>query len=145
MDHDQRFKTVLRTFFADFLRLFFAEWAARMDLSHIEWLDKELLPYPAEGPRYLLDMVARIGATQSIPEGKTEAPWLVLVHIEIESPDQTARLKPRLPHYYHHLRAAHGLPVLPIVVYLNVQLDGIGSDSHSEWFWELEVNTFRYL
>src|SRR4029078_4828473 len=73
------------------------------------------------------------------------APWLVLVHIEIESPDQTTRLKPRLPMYYYHLRSAHGLPVLPIVIYLNVHLDGIGIDAWSEKFWELEVVTFRSL
>jgi hypothetical protein len=90
-------------------------------------------------------MVARIGATKAVAGVHAEAPWLVLVHIEIEAPDQTACLKPRLLHYYHHLCAAHGLPVLPIVVYLNVQLDGFGPASHSEWFWELEVTTFRYL
>ncbi len=33
MDHDQRFKTLIQEFFADFLRLFFADWAARFDLS----------------------------------------------------------------------------------------------------------------
>ena len=30
-DHDQRFKTLLKEFFADFLRLFFAPWAERLD------------------------------------------------------------------------------------------------------------------
>jgi hypothetical protein len=52
MDHDQRFKTLIQEFFADFLRLFFADWAARFDLSKIEWLDKELLPDPPEGSRH---------------------------------------------------------------------------------------------
>ena len=33
MDHDQRFKTLIREFFADFLSLFFAACAARLDLS----------------------------------------------------------------------------------------------------------------
>lgn len=40
MDHDQRFKTLIREFFNDFLLLFFADWAARLDLSSVEWLDK---------------------------------------------------------------------------------------------------------
>ncbi|NUQ61342.1 MAG: hypothetical protein HUU20_02570 [Pirellulales bacterium] len=39
MDNDQRFKTLIRQFFVDFLLLFFADWAARLDLSRIEWLD----------------------------------------------------------------------------------------------------------
>ena len=37
------------------------------------------------------------------------------------------------------------MPVLPIVVYLKVGLEGIGEDTVVEKFWELDVNTFRYL
>jgi hypothetical protein len=145
MDHDQRFKTLLRHFFAEFLQLFFTEWAARFDLAHVEWLDKELLPQPPDGPVHVLDLVARVGAKEPVQGQREKEPWLVLVHIEIESPDQTTRIKPRLPHYYYHLRSTYGLPVLPIVVFLNVQLDGIGVDVQTEQFWELEVVTFRYL
>src|SRR5438046_1187366 len=39
-DHDQRFKIVLQTFFAEFFRLFFPAWAEHFDFSQIEWLDK---------------------------------------------------------------------------------------------------------
>jgi hypothetical protein len=145
MDHDQRFKTLLRHFYADFLRLFFADWAARLDLSKVEWLDKELHSQPPEGPTHSLDMVARVEAKMPVGSANDTAPWLVLVHVEIESPDQTTRIKPRLPEYYYHLRGTHQLSVLPIVIYLNVQLDGIGIDVYSEHFWELEVMTFRYL
>jgi hypothetical protein len=143
VEHDQRFKTLIRHFFADFLRLFFADWAARFDLSHIEWLDKELLPNPPDRPVHILDMVARLPVNEPVDDVQRTAPWLVLVHIEIESPDHTTRMKPRL--YYYHLRAAHQLPVLPIVIYLNVHLDGIGIDVCNEKFWDLEVVTFRYL
>ena len=38
-DHDQRFKTLLQEFFGDFLRLFFAPWAKRLDCDKVEWLD----------------------------------------------------------------------------------------------------------
>ena len=145
MEHDQRFKTLLRTFFADFLRLFFADWAARFDLSNIEWLDKEMLPHAPDGPLHVLDMVARVRATQAVEGIHGDEPWLVLVHVEIESPDQTTLIKPRLPHYYHHLRAVHGCPVLPIVIYLNVQLDGVGIDVYRERFWDLEVVVFHNL
>ena len=83
MDHDQRFKELIREFFADFLRLFFAEWARRFDLSSIEWLDKEVLPNPPEGSRHLLDLVAKLRVNESVGNEQ----WLALVHIEIESPD----------------------------------------------------------
>lgn len=143
MDHDQRFKTLIRELFADFLRLFFADWAARFDLEHVEWLDKEVLPNPPEGSRHLLDLVAKLHAKQPISEQNENL--LALVHIEIESPDRTTELKPRLPAYYIHLRNEHQLPVLPIVIYLKVGLSGIGIDVYAEKFWELEVLKFSYL
>lgn len=147
MEHDQRFKTLLRTFFADFLRLFFAQWAARFDLSQVEWLDKELTGGSPQAALHIADMVAKVGAKEPVPEmhGEEPPPWLVLVHVEIESADQTTRIKPRLPEYYFHLRAAHGLPVLPIVIYLNMHLQGVGEDTYEERLWEFEVSVFRYL
>jgi hypothetical protein len=36
MDHDQRFKTLIQVFFADFLQLFFKEWSERLDASVVE-------------------------------------------------------------------------------------------------------------
>jgi hypothetical protein len=38
MDHDQRFKNLIQTFFREFLLLFFATWAERLDCSAVEWL-----------------------------------------------------------------------------------------------------------
>jgi hypothetical protein len=143
MDHDQRFKTLIREFFADFLRLFFAVWAERFDLNRVEWLDKEVLPNPPEGSRHLLDLVAKLHAKQ--PVGEKNENLLALVHIEIEAPDRTTELKPRLPSYYVHLRDEHQLSVLPIVIYLKVKYDGIGVDVYAEKFWELEVLKFSYL
>jgi len=144
MDHDQRFKSLIREFFGDFLRLFFVEWAERLDLSNVEWLDKELLPDPPEGARYHLDLVARVPTLLPV-EGSDPEGWLALVHIEIESADKTTSIKPRLARYYIHLRDRYELPVLPIVIFLKVGLDGIGVDTFSERFWELETLSFQYL
>jgi hypothetical protein len=147
MDHDQRFKTLIREFFSDFLQLFFAPWAARFDLTRIEWLDKEVLPNPPQGTRHQLDLVARLRTIEQLSElqGAEPEAWLALIHIEIESPEQTTLLKPRLPRYYIHLREQHELPVLPIVLYLKVGLDGIGVDVYEERFGELCPLRFEYL
>ncbi len=147
MDHDQRFKTLIREFFADFLRLFLTVWESRFDLSTIEWLEQEMLPNPPEGSRHRLDMVAKLKARRQVTSKNRSASdeWLTLIHIEIESPDRTTNVKPRLPAYYIHLRDKHNLPVLPIVIYLKVGLDGIGVDIYEEKFWELTVLCFRYL
>jgi len=143
MDHDQRFKTLIREFFADFLDLFFAEWAARLDLSVVEWLDKEVFPDPPEGTRHGLDLVARVPILPTAQSGVDAS--LLLVHVEIESPDRTTRLTSRLPSYYRFLRDKYQLPVLPIVLYLKVGLDGIGVDRYVEGIWDFEINRFQYL
>jgi hypothetical protein len=146
MEHDQRFKTMLRTFFAEFLWLFFAKWAERFDLTRIEWFDKELLGLPA-APLHVADLVARVHAKEAVARVHDEVnpPWLILVHMEIESAERTTAIKERMPHYYHQLRAQHGLPVLPIVLFLRMHLEGIAEDVCVNRFWELEVNVFRYL
>jgi hypothetical protein len=144
MDHDQRFKAMIREFFPDFMQLFFPEWAKCFDLSSAEWLDKEMLPSPPDGDKHILDLVAKLQTTDALAE-TTSPEWLALIHIEIEAQDKTTELKPRLPGYYLHLRSSQGLPVLPIVMYLNVGLDGIGIDSVEEKIGPLTVLTYRYL
>lgn len=145
-DHDQRFKTLIREFFAEFLQLFFAQWAARFDCTQIEWLDKEVFPDAPQGSRSVLDLVAKLPAREKILDGDAEAEsWLALVHIEIESPDKVTSLRPRMFRYYVFLRDRYELPVLPIGLYLKVGLDGIGIDVYEERFWELEAVRFQYL
>ena len=144
MDHDQRFKAMIREFFPDFMRLFFPDWASCFDFASTEWLDKEVLPNPPDGDRHLLDLVARLRTLTPVGES-TAAEWLAVVHIEIESQDRTTALKPRLPRYYIHLRESQELPVLPIVLYLRVGLEGIGVDTVEEYIGTFNVLTFRYL
>lgn len=146
-DHDQRFKNLIREFFADFLRLFFAEWAERFDCARVEWLDKEVFPYPPEGTRNILDLVARLPALQATPgaDSLDADTWIALIHIEIEAPDKVAPLRPRMFRSYVYLRDQYRLPVLPIALYLKVGLDGIGTDVYEERFWELETVRFQYL
>jgi hypothetical protein len=146
-DHDQRFKTLIREFFSEFLELFFADWAKRLDCSKVEWLDKEVFPDPPEGDRNVLDLVGKLPVRQEIPgyapdENQT---WLALVHIEIESPDKATPLRPRMYDYYTALRKRYGLPVLPIAIFLKVGLNGISTDVYEEHFWELRPIRFEYL
>lgn len=147
MDHDQRFKTIIKEFFGDFLALFFAVWAERLDTSAVEWLDQEIFPDPPEGDRHILDLVAKLPTRQAVVgqrPGEADS-WLALVHIEIESPDRAMPLRSRMFRYYVHLRAKYGLPVLPISLFLKVGLDGIGTDVYEEHFWELRPIRFEYL
>ncbi len=146
-DHDQRFKTLIQEFFADFLRLFFGEWAERLDCGAVEWLHQEVFPDPPEGTRRVLDLVGKLPARQAVPGHRPDetGQWLALVHIEIESPDKAAPLRPRMFHSYVNLRNKYRLPVLPIGLFLNVGLNGIGIDFYEEHFWEFQAVKFQYL
>jgi hypothetical protein len=146
-DHDQRFKTLIQEFFADFLFLFLRAWAERLDPTAVEWLDKEVFPHPPEGPRRALDLVAKLPTRQAVAPQSSGDPeqWLALIHIEIESPDKAAPNRPRMFRSYVYLRDKYGLPVLPIGVYLKVGLEGIGIDFYEEHFWELRPVQFQYL
>lgn len=146
-DHDQRFKVLLREFFAEFLRLFFPEWAERFDFSRVEWLDKEVFLDPPRGRHRALDLVAKLPTRQpAVPdqpshEGET---WLALVHIEVDAADTVMPLRSSMFDYYKQLRNRHDLPVLPIALYLRVGLEGVGWDVYEEHFWEHRLLHFEY-
>ncbi|HXG08940.1 MAG TPA: hypothetical protein VNK04_04055 [Gemmataceae bacterium] len=145
-DHDQRFKNLLKEFFSGFFELFFSEWAGRFDFTQVEWLDKEIFTDPPQGERRYLDLVARVPVRQVVvlPRGEPAEHWIVLIHVEIESEDKVAPLRPRMFDYYESLRRQHGLPVLPIGLYLRVGLDGTGWDVYEEHFWEHRLLHFEY-
>jgi hypothetical protein len=146
-DHDQRFKTLIKEFFAEFLLLFFSVWAERLDCAKVEWIDKEVFPDPPEGSRNVLDLVGKLPSLREIPgQHPGEKPsWLALMHIEIESPDKATPTRWRMHTRYTFLRETYGLPVLPIVLFLQVGLEGIGIDVYTESFWELDTLKFKFL
>jgi hypothetical protein len=145
MDHDQRLKTLLKEFFAEFLGLFFPAWVDRFDCTRIDWLDKEVFIEPPQGDRRFLDLVAKLPTKQ--PPGKATGDaetWIALVHVEVEAADSVAPLRPRMFCYYQTLRLRHELPVLPIGLYLKVGLEGIGWDVHEERFWDRTIVRYEY-
>ncbi|MHC5536760.1 DUF4351 domain-containing protein [Singulisphaera rosea] len=82
------------------------------------------------------------------PPVATSAPvpdrCLTLIHVEIESQDTVAPLRPRMLSYYEQLRRQHGLPVLPIALYLRVGLDGVGWDVYEEMYRDHRLVSFTY-
>ncbi len=145
-DHDQRFKSLLREFFAEFFVLFFPQWAERLDSATIEWLDKEVFTDPPEGQRRFLDLVAKLKTRQPIPGQRPGEPegTIALIHVEIEREDSVQPLRARMYEYYEMLRRQYRLPVLPLALYLQVGLDGMGVDVYEEFFWEQMVLRFEY-
>ena len=79
------------------------------------------------------------------PLAGTGDQMIAAVHVEVESPETAAVLKPRMPYYYHFLRSTMGLPVLPIAIFLKVGFEGIGIDTIEEHFGDLTPIRFQYL
>jgi hypothetical protein len=147
LDHDQRFKLLLQQFFPEFLQLFFPAQAERFDLSQVVWLDKEVFADPPQGSRGYLDLVAQLLTRHAIPgqrAGESDS-TVALIHVEIEHAESVQSLRSRMFQYYEQLRRRHGLPVLPIVLFLRVGLDGIGKDRYEEFFWETRTLLFEYF
>src|SRR5207249_5653444 len=72
------------------------------------------------------------------------ADLVALVHVEVETRQSGAALRPRMFDYYVQLRRDTGLPVLPIGLFLRVGLDGVGWDAFEEHFWEHRILRFDY-
>jgi hypothetical protein len=144
-DHDQRLKVLLKEFFEAFFRCFFPAWAKRFEFTEIDWLDKEIFLAPPQGEKRQLDLVARLKLRPGAPPPRADVTDLVaLVHVEVESRASTVAFRPRMFDYYIQLRRNTGLPVLPIVLFLRVGLDGIGWDAYEEHFWEQRIIRFEY-
>jgi hypothetical protein len=71
---DPIFKTLLREFLPDFLHLFFPEIAQRLDLSTVEFLDREEFTDLLAGGRREVDVLSRVKTLTGEPE-------LILVHV----------------------------------------------------------------
>ena len=145
-DHDQRLKTLLREFLPEFITLFFPEWAGRFDLAAAAFLDQEAFLDPPQGEKRLLDVVAKVPTREAVPDpaGRDADQWLVVVHVEVESADRAADIRPRMWQYYDFLRRHHRLPVLPVCLFLRVGLGGIGWDTYEERFWDHTLLRFEY-
>ena len=77
LGHDQLFKHVPRAFFAEFLRLFDPETAARLDLDTLEFRDTEAFTDIPQGERRVADLVVQVRTVEGILE-------LVLIHVEVQ-------------------------------------------------------------
>ena len=145
-DHDQRFKALLREFLPEFFALFFPDWAARLDFAGTEWLEQEAFLDPPGGEKRVLDVVAKVPTRVPVPDpaGRAAGHSLVVIDVEIESPDRATDVRPRMLWYYEHLRRRYGLPVVPVCLFLRVGLNGLGWDAYEERLWDRLLLRFEY-
>jgi hypothetical protein len=135
--HDPLFKSLLRTFFAGFLRLVAPELAGRLDLGAVMFLDKELAAFgPSAGSR-IVDLLARVPLKDA--GGKA-----ILVHVEVEARARRG-IGDRIRIYHRRIQARHEDQVLSIVVFLKGGKGGVHEESPDGDLAGPGLSSFRYL
>jgi hypothetical protein len=114
-DHDQLFKTLLRRFFGDLVRIVVPDVAEGLRLDSPRFRDSEHFTDVPKGNRRQLDLVAEV---ESVDDGV----GLVVVHVEVEARARGGArgqgMDERMWRYAMQLWLRYRWPVVPIVVYL---------------------------
>jgi len=134
--HDPLFKSLLRAFFAGFLRLVAPDLAARLDLGAVAFLDKEFVATAPPRTHGIADLLARAPLQGT---GR-----FLLIHVEIESRARRG-MGGRLRDYHRAIQARHEEPVLSIVVYLKGGPAGICEQELDGDLKAPGLTSFRYL
>jgi hypothetical protein len=135
--HDPLFKSLLRTFFAGFLRLVAPEMAERLDLSAPVFLDKELTAFDPPARSRLVDLLARI-PLKGAP-GRN-----LLIHTEVESRARRG-MGERIRSYQRWIQTHHDGQILSIVLFLHGGRAGVCEETIDGELAGPGLPAFRYL
>lgn len=107
VDHDRLFKELLRTFFVEFLELFLPDVLAFVDVTSIEFIDKEIFADVVKGRKRVLDLIVKVRYRDS--------PACFLIHVENQA-TRKSDFTERMYAYHAALFLRMRLPVYPIAV-----------------------------
>lgn len=132
IDHDGLYKELLRTYFREFMELFFPEAAEMIDFGYVEFLSEEVVVDIAGGTKKRLDILVKTRL-------KGEEAF-ILVHQEPQSYYQQ-EYPERMFIYAARLYEKHRLRVLPIAVLSHDQQ----VDEPAAFGWSLPfLNVLRF-
>jgi predicted transposase YdaD len=135
IDHDRLFKELLTTFFVEFLDLFFPEVLRYLDISRLEFLDKELFTDVTSGDTYEADIVVKAAFH--------EQPAFFIIHVEHQAQAEEA-FDLRMFRYVALEHFKHGVPIYPIALFSDDSARRVEPDTYQMAFPDLEVLQFRY-
>ena len=107
-DHDKLFKELIRSFFFEFLELFFPELNQHLDKEYLEFLEQEVFTDISTGKKYVIDLLAKV---RFRGEGA-----VFLIHGENQNKWESPFLQ-RMFFYFAWLTFKHLLPIYPVVVF----------------------------
>jgi putative YhgA-like transposase/uncharacterized protein DUF4351 len=135
--HDALFKSLLRGFLGEFLRLVVPELAGRLDLASLTFLDKEFFGDGPQSRRLEVDLLVEA----RFLGGKGR---YLLIHVEVEAQARRAMAR-RLWRYRSLIEAVHDREVLPIVVYLRGGRPGVHVECWGDRLLGPEYGEFRFV
>jgi hypothetical protein len=135
MEHDRLFKELLRTFFTEFLDLFFPEVSRNLLRTSIEFLDKEIFTDIASGERHEVDLLVKA-------QFRRKAAFF-LVHVENQATAQEA-FGQRMFRYFARLHEKYQLPVYPIVLFSYDVPKRPAAKRYEVAFGKFEILNFQY-
>ncbi len=148
MDHDSKFKVMIKDRFSDLIAMFAPHLHSQFDFDQIEWLNKEVFVDPPLNTKYRLDLIAKVKvkqATNSTQESQSSEKWFAIIFVETESGDSVTSIKNRLFQYYFLVWLEYKMLIFPIVLFLNMNKDGIHRDKVEHVFFDEIVMTLNYL
>jgi hypothetical protein len=134
--HDPLFKSLLRTFFAGFLRLVVPKTAERLDLSAPVFLDKEFSTAGPPAQARVVDLLVQVPLKKN---GNA-----LLVHIEVETRARRG-IGERLRSYHRWIRIRHEGQILSIVLFLHGGKAGLRELTLQDELVGPGLTKFRYL
>ncbi len=104
-------KSLLTTFFWEFLQLFFPELTRQLNRRTLRFLDKEIFTDVTSGEKREADLVAQI----SWKDAAKQPAWF-LIHVEHQS-SKEAQFGKRMFKYFARLHEKHDVPIFPVVIF----------------------------
>ncbi|MGI0494676.1 Rpn family recombination-promoting nuclease/putative transposase [Alkalinema pantanalense CENA528] len=135
INHDQKFKELISTFFLEFLELFVPDLAETIEPDSVTFREQEYFVDLVEGETQIVDLLAEV---KLAGEAAT-----VLIHIEPQSTYQM-RFPQRLFFYFSRLHQKHLKRIYPIALFSYEQPKEAAQNQYSVEFPNLKVLEFNF-
>ena len=135
INHDQKFKELISTFFIEFLDLFLPELARTIEPNSVIFREQEYFVDLVEGETKIIDLLAEV---KLAGEEAT-----VLIHIEPQSTSRTS-FPQRLFFYFSRLHQKHLKRIYPIALFSYDQPAEAANSQYTVEFPNLKVLEFNF-
>jgi predicted transposase/invertase (TIGR01784 family) len=135
IDHDQRFKELISTFFIEFLELFLPDLASTIEPDSVTFREQEYFVDLVDGEAKIIDLLAEV---KLAGEDAT-----VLIHIEPQSTGRPA-FPQRMFFYFSRLHQKHLKRIYPIAIFSYNQPLETAQTQYKVEFPSLKVLEFNF-